>query len=63
MTDIWLKAINKGKLVGCAMIDFRKGFDFIVHKLLLNILGIYEGRSICNENSLIYPKVLHLHTS
>ena len=24
---------------------------------------IYEGRSICNENSPIYPKVLYLHTS
>ena len=22
----------------------------------------YEGRSICNENSPVYPKVLHLHT-
>ena len=27
MTDTWLKAINEGKLVGCAMIDFRKAFD------------------------------------
>ena len=23
----------------------------------------YEGRSICNENSPVYPKVLYLHTS
>ena len=30
-----LKAINEGKLVGCAMIDFRKAFDLIDHKLLL----------------------------
>ena len=22
----------------------------------------YEGRSICNENSQVYPKVLYLHT-
>ena len=22
----------------------------------------YEGRSICNENSPVYPKVLYLHT-
>ena len=22
MTDTWLKAINEGKVVGCAMIDF-----------------------------------------
>ena len=26
-----------------------------------NVLTIYEGRSICNENSPVYPKVLHLH--
>ena len=24
---------------------------------------IYEGRSICNENSPVYHKVLYLHTS
>ena len=24
---------------------------------------MYEGRSICNENSPVYPKVLHLHIS
>ena len=23
----------------------------------------YKGRSICNENSPVYPKVLYLHTS
>ena len=23
----------------------------------------YEGRSICNENSPVYTKVLYLHTS
>ena len=28
MTDTWLKAINEGKLVGCAMIDFKKAFEF-----------------------------------
>ena len=36
MTDTWLKAINEGKLVGCAMIDFRKAFDLVDHNLLLN---------------------------
>ena len=24
---------------------------------------VYEGRSICNENSPVYPKVLYLHIS
>ena len=23
---------------------------------------VYEGRSICNENCPVYPKVLYLHT-
>ena len=42
MTDTWLKAINEGKLVGCAMIVFRKAFDLVDHKLLLNKLDIYR---------------------
>ena len=42
MTDTWLKAINEGKLVGCAMIDFRKAFDLVDHKSLLNKLDIYR---------------------
>ena len=46
MTDIWLKAINKGKLTGCAMIDFRKAFDLIVHKLLFYKLGIYRFSTV-----------------
>ena len=25
--------------------------------------ALYEGRSICNENSPVYPKVLYLQTS
>ena len=42
MTDTWLKAINEGKLVGCAMIDFRKAFALVDHKLLHNKLDIYR---------------------
>ena len=34
MTDTWLKAINEGKLVGCAMIEFRKAFDLVEHQLI-----------------------------
>ena len=41
MTDTWLKAINEGKLVGCATIDFRKAFDLVDHQLLLQKLRIY----------------------
>ena len=29
----------------------------------LKVFQIYEGRSICNENSPVYPKVLYFHTS
>ena len=42
MADTWLKAINEGKLVGCAMIEFRKTFDLVDHKLLRNKLDIYR---------------------
>ena len=39
MTDTWLKSINEGKLIRCAMLDFRKAFVLVDHKLLLNKLG------------------------
>ena len=42
MTNTWLKAINEGKLVGCAVIDFRKAFDLVDHQLLLKKLRIYQ---------------------
>ena len=42
MTDTWLKAINEGKLVACAMIDFGKAFDLVDHQLLLKKLRIYK---------------------
>ena len=45
MTDTWLKAINEGKLVGCAIIGFRIAFDLIDHKLIFNKLDIYR---FCN---------------
>ena len=28
MTDNWLQAINDGKIVGCVLVDFSKGFRF-----------------------------------
>ena len=30
MIDSWLKAVNKGKLVGCVMVDFRKAVDLVI---------------------------------
>ena len=46
MTYTWLKAINEGRLVGCAMIDFRKAFNLVDHKVLLNKLDIYRLSSL-----------------
>ena len=34
MIDSWLKAVNYGKLTGCMMVDFRKAFDLVDHKIL-----------------------------
>ena len=42
MTAIWLNAINDGKMVGCVMVDFRKAFDLVNHRLLLQKLSSYE---------------------
>ena len=42
MTYTWLKAINERKLVGCAMIAFRKAFDLVDHQLHLNKLRIIK---------------------
>ena len=52
MTDTWLKAINEGKLVGSAMIVFRKAFDLVDHQLLLKKLRIYKF----SESTLIWFK-------
>ena len=60
MTDTWLKAINEGKLVGCAMIDFRKAFDLVDHELLVRKLRIYKfGES----NYLICLGLNHILTT
>ena len=48
MFDSWLKAVIDGKLTGCVMVDFRKAFDLVDHKILLNKLQCYK----CNEKCL-----------
>ena len=48
MIDSWLKAINEGKIVGCVLIDFRKAFDLVDHKILPNKLKYCK----CNDTSL-----------
>ena len=34
MTYTWPNAINNGNRVGCFLVDFRKAFDLVDHKLL-----------------------------
>ena len=48
MVDSSLKAINDGKLIGCVLVDFRKAFDLVDHKILLKKLQFYK----CSENCL-----------
>ena len=48
MVDSWLEAINSGKLIGCVLVDFRKAFDLVDHKILLKKLQYYK----CNETCL-----------
>ena len=42
MVDSWLKAVNVGKLIGCVLVDFRKAFDLVDHKVLLKKNGILQ---------------------
>ncbi|MCU7801208.1 MAG: reverse transcriptase family protein, partial [gamma proteobacterium symbiont of Lucinoma myriamae] len=47
MIDTWLKAINDGLFVGCVMVDFRKAFDMVDHKILLKKLSLYKCSDLC----------------
>ena len=42
MTDTWLQAINDGNIIGCVLVDFRKAFDLVDDKLLLQKLKHYK---------------------
>ena len=42
MTEKWLKAINEGKMMGAVMVDFRKAFDLLDHKLLLEKIKCFK---------------------
>ena len=41
MIDSWLNAMDKGKIIGVVLVDFKKAFDLVDHKILLNKLDIY----------------------
>ena len=50
MTESWLKAINEGKIVGCVLVDFRKAFDLVDHRIFLKKLKCYK----CNDSCLLW---------
>ena len=52
MIDVCLKAINKGKIVGSVLVDFRKAFDLVDHEILLTKLLSYK----CNDSCLSWFK-------
>ena len=41
LTDKWLEAMDNGNLTGLLLIDFRKAFDIINHKILIDKLSCY----------------------
>ena len=41
MIDNWLNAIDNGKMIGIVLVDFKKDFDLVDHKILLSKLKIY----------------------
>ena len=49
MTDAWLQAINDGKIVGCVLVDFRKAFDLVDHKLLLQKFKQYKINDLSEQ--------------
>ena len=42
MVNKWLNAINDGFMIGVVMIDFKKAFDLVDHKILLQKLKHYK---------------------
>lgn len=41
MIDRWLNSLDNGQLVGVVLVDFKKAFDLVDHKILLQKLKIY----------------------
>ena len=47
MVDKWLKALDRGELVGVVLVDFRKAFDLVDHEILLKKLELYKLNHTC----------------
>ena len=47
MVDKWLKALDRGELVGTVLVDFRKVFDLVDHDILLRKLEYYKLNQNC----------------
>ena len=47
MVDKWLKALDRGELVGIVLVDFRKAFDLVDHDILLRKLEYYKLNQNC----------------
>ena len=41
MIDLWMNAIDSGKMVGVVLVDFKKAFDLVDHQILIDKLKIY----------------------
>ena len=41
MIDLWMNAIDSGKMVGVVQVDFKKAFDLVDHQILIDKLEIY----------------------
>ena len=55
MTDAWLQAINDGRFVACVLVDFRKAFDLVDHKLHLQKLKQYKIKVDRASDSMMAP--------
>ena len=42
LTTRWLKSMNDGPMTGVILLDLRKAFDLVNHKLLLEKLKLYQ---------------------
>ena len=42
LIDKWMECIDKGDIVGILFLDFRKAFDLVDHKILMDKLSLYH---------------------